>query len=80
MLPPFIPSMQLLEQIKSMVDNHEDYIPQADGVEGAEFVVVNYFQEGVWICRHHGECAMSKYTKIQQILQAQTKVGRQIEK
>lgn len=64
---PFDPSPRLLEQIRSMVAAHEDYIPEADGVDDRLHVVVNDFTEGVWLCLHHDECNMHKFTRIQRL-------------
>lgn len=64
---PFDPSPRLLEQIRSMVAAHEDYIPEADGVDERLHVVVNDFTEGVWLCLHHDECNMNKYTRVQRL-------------
>lgn len=61
------PSQRLLEQIASMVAASEDYIVNADGVNDRLHMVVNDFSGGVWLCLHHDECDMNKYTRLQRL-------------
>jgi hypothetical protein len=61
-------SSRLLEQIHAMVLQHEDYIPDADGVDSSVHLVVNDFNHGVWLCEHHGECDMGKFTRIKMLM------------
>lgn len=66
-LPPFVPSQALRAQIAAMVEAHEDWIPDADGIDAAVHIVVNDFDHGVWLCEHHGECNMHKFTRVQRL-------------
>lgn len=50
-----------------MVASSEDYIVDADGIDDRVHMVVNDFSNGVWLCIHHGECDMNKFTKIQRL-------------
>lgn len=50
-----------------MVEADEDWIPEADGVDATVHIVVNDFTEGVWLCEHHGECNMHKFTRVQRL-------------
>lgn len=61
------PSARLLAQISSMVEASEDYIVDPDGVDGRVHMVVNDFGEGVWLCLHHDECNINKYTRLQRL-------------
>jgi hypothetical protein len=61
------PSTKLLEQIAAMVEASEDFIVDADGVDAHVHMVVNDFTDGVWLCLHHNECNMSKYTRLQRL-------------
>ncbi len=62
-----VPSAALMEQIGRMVTFHEDWIPEADGVDASVHIVVNDFADGVWLCEHHGECSMHKFTRVQRL-------------
>lgn len=61
------PSARLREQIASMVQAHEDYIVKPDGIDGRVHMIVNEFSEGVWLCLHHDEIDMNKFTKLQRL-------------
>lgn len=61
------PSVRLLEQIASMVAASEDYVVHADGIDDRVHMVVNDFDDGVWLCLHHDECVMSKFTRLQRL-------------
>lgn len=61
------PSERLLEQISAMVDRGEDYIVDPDGIDSRVHMVVNDFSEGVWLCLHHDEVLMAKFTRLQQL-------------
>lgn len=61
------PSAKLLGQIAAMVAASEDYIVAADGIDDRVHVVVNDFPDGVWLCLHHDECDMNKYTRLQRL-------------
>lgn len=63
----FVPSEKLRAQISAMVAAQEDWIPDADGVDAAIHIVVNDFDYGVWLCEHHGECNMHKFTRVQRL-------------
>lgn len=63
----FVPSAALMEQIGRMVAAHEDWIPEADGVDASVHIVVNDFTDGVWLCEHHGECNMHRFTRVQRL-------------
>lgn len=52
----------LKAQIASMVECHQDYVVDADGIDESVYTVVNYFADGVWLCAHNNECDMGKYT------------------
>ena len=62
-----VPSAKLGAQIDRMVANHEDYIPDADGVDDSVHVVVNDFTDGVWLCEHHDSCNMHGYSRVQRL-------------
>jgi hypothetical protein len=66
---PFTPSSKLVEQIAAMVAREEDWIPDADGIDPAIHVVVN-FEDGVWLCEHHGECNINNFTRVQRLAEA----------
>lgn len=61
------PSERLLAQITAMVAASEDYIVSPDGVDGRVHAVVNDFSDGVWLCLHHDECNLHKYTRLQRL-------------
>lgn len=61
------PSIRLLEQIAAMLAASEDFIVNPDGVDDRVHMVVNDFSEGVWLCLHHDECNMHKYTRLQRL-------------
>ena len=63
----FVPNAALMEQIRRMVTAHEDWIPEADSVDASVHFVVNDFTYGVWLCEHHGECNMHKFTRVQRL-------------
>lgn len=63
----FVPSEKLLAQIKGMVERHEDWIPEADGIDADIHIVVNDFDYGVWLCEHKGECNMAKFVRLQKL-------------
>lgn len=65
--PKFVASDELNAQIRAMVAAGEDWIPDADGVDAAVHIVVNDFDHGVWLCEHHGECNMHKFTRVQRL-------------
>ena len=65
-----IASPKLHDQIASMVRNHEDYVVDADGVDARIYMVVNDFSLGVWLCLHHNECDMNKFTRVQRLDQS----------
>jgi len=50
-----------------MVDRGEDYIVDPDGIDSRVHMVVNDFSEGVWLCLHHDEVLMAKFTRLQQL-------------
>ena len=56
-----------MDQIRRMVVSHEDWIPEADGVDATVHIVVNDFADGVWLCEHRGECVMHKFTRVQRL-------------
>jgi hypothetical protein len=60
-------SQALKAQIDRMVERHEDYVIHADGVDESRFIVVNDFTDGVWLCEHHDECNMHKWTRVQRL-------------
>ncbi|NHR07425.1 hypothetical protein HA052_19730 [Chromobacterium haemolyticum] len=60
-------SDRLAEQIAHMVRNDEDWIPDADGVNPEIHVVINYFDNGVWLCAHNGECFIHKFERTQRL-------------
>ena len=62
-----VPSEKLMAQIERMVENHEDYIEDANGVDDTVHIVVNDFVEGVWLCEHHDSCNMRRYTRLQRL-------------
>lgn len=61
------PSAKLREQIAAMVDRSEDYIVDADGIDPRVHIVVNDYDYGVWLCLHHDECNMHKFTRLQRL-------------
>lgn len=63
----FVTSEKLRAQINAMVAAHEDWIPDADGVDASIHIVVNDFDYGVWLCEHHGECNMHRFTRVQRL-------------
>jgi hypothetical protein len=63
----FVPTAALAEQIRRMVEANEDWIPEADGVDASVHIVVNDFSDGVWLCAHHDECNMHKFTRLQRL-------------
>ena len=63
----FVASEKLLRQILKMVEAHEDWIPDADGVGDSMHIVVNDFTGGVWLCEHHGECNTHEFTRVQRL-------------
>lgn len=62
-----VASEKLKEQISSMVLAQEDWIPDADGIDHTKYIVLNEFDDGVWLCEHQGEVNAARFTRVQQL-------------
>ena len=63
----FVVSEKLAQQIGGMVERNEDWIPRADGVDESKYIVMNDFDEGVWLYEHNDHCISSHFTRVQRL-------------
>ncbi len=60
-------SNTLIAQARAMLVNGEDWVVNPDGIDQDVFIVCA-FDDGAWVCIHGGECDMSKFEKVQKIV------------
>lgn len=63
----YIISNKLAEQISNMVVYSDDYIVNPDGIDSDTMIVINDFENGVWLCAHNDEIEYTKFDKIQKL-------------
>lgn len=56
-------SKALIAQAATMLQNGEDWVVSPDGVDEEVYMVAS-FPDGAWLCEHHDECVLEKFTRV----------------